>query len=163
MNERPDFMLPQLADSRGIMEPELTELMTAQQQKRGRAQESQHAHLQGVLRRGGKQFSERPSSTIQLGGLLIPPGQNPPRDRRETCGHMADIREKSRHPMQPEIGLNGGLLPATARAPSGLADLLNTGGDLFLWPVSVFRLRPCWRRNWFSSSTGRLVSSILWR
>ncbi len=31
MNERPDFMLPQLADSRGIMEPELTELMTAQQ------------------------------------------------------------------------------------------------------------------------------------
>lgn len=33
MNERPDFMLPQLADGRGIMEPELTELMTVQQQK----------------------------------------------------------------------------------------------------------------------------------
>lgn len=33
MNERPDFMLPQLADSRGIMEPELTELMAVQQKK----------------------------------------------------------------------------------------------------------------------------------
>jgi hypothetical protein len=33
MNERPDFMLPQLADSRGIMEPELTELIAVQQEK----------------------------------------------------------------------------------------------------------------------------------
>jgi hypothetical protein len=33
MNERPDFVLPQLADGRGILEPALTEFMTVQQRK----------------------------------------------------------------------------------------------------------------------------------
>ncbi len=33
MNERPDFFLPQLADARGILEPEMTELMAVQARK----------------------------------------------------------------------------------------------------------------------------------
>ena len=33
MNERPDFFLPQLADGRGILEPELTDFMAVQQHK----------------------------------------------------------------------------------------------------------------------------------
>jgi Sugar-transfer associated ATP-grasp len=33
MNERPDFLLPQLADARGILEPDLMELMQVQQRK----------------------------------------------------------------------------------------------------------------------------------
>ena len=31
MNETPDFFLPQLADGRGILEPELTDFMAVQQ------------------------------------------------------------------------------------------------------------------------------------
>lgn len=33
MNERPDFLMPQLADARGILEPELIDFMQAQQHK----------------------------------------------------------------------------------------------------------------------------------